>query len=599
MSNTYDTTQLSKEDLLEKLSKVENELQKFKRQRRYGIVWEERPEEVEKMFETHIPVLNEEENMKIIKDESKPHNLLLEGDNLNSLNVLKRTHREKVDVIYIDPPYNTGNKDFVYNDRYVDKEDSYRHSSWLSFMEKRLRVARELMSDEGVIFISIDDNEMAQLKLLCDQVFGEENFISNIIWQNKYTVSNDKLNGITSQTEYIICYGRKASEVSFNPDSLRQEYVKKNYKNPDNDPRGDWRTVQLYKKKNPNSYEVTSPTGKKWIKPWNYNREGWKQLEINNLLYWGKDGNQQPQKKIFLKDSKGQGQRNLLLGSDVGFTLNGGNEIEEILNNRNLFSYPKPTQLIRKLVQMSSSQDATVLDFFAGSGTTGHAVMELNKKDGGNRQFILCTNNEVSNEKEIDKLVKLGHIERFEGRKRTKKHKDWMEELSCFKETETYNDFLESDDYKNLGIARAVTYERLKRVINGYTTPKGKDVEGLPGNLHYYTTDFVDKANSYADDSELLDKTEVLIALEENTYCRQVIDGLVTLSSNEKQVYVYPNLYIAEKDANIIRNNLSVNKETIVYVLEDNASDIYLSELDATIKLLPNTFYKKGELANV
>ncbi|WP_252344736.1 site-specific DNA-methyltransferase, partial [Gemella sp. zg-1178] len=174
-------------------------------EKKYGLVWEKHTEKVDEMLEHNIPVFCEDENRKITAKENEVYNFLLEGDNLHSLKLLEKTHKGKIDVIYIDPPYNTGNKDFIYNDSFVDKTDGYSHSKWLSFMEQRLEIARELLSDEGVIFISIDDNEQAQLKLLCDEVFGEENYVGHFIWVRKKKGSflNKK---IRKMTEYVLCY---------------------------------------------------------------------------------------------------------------------------------------------------------------------------------------------------------------------------------------------------------------------------------------------------------------------------------------------------------------------------------------------------------
>ena len=207
----------------------------------YGLVWEDKPEAVEERMQEELPVLREVPERAIISDApDAPNHILIEGDNLEALTTLAYTHAGKIDVIYIDPPYNTGNKDFVYNDSFVDREDTYRHSKWLSFMSRRLRIAKQLLSDKGVIFISIDDNEQAQLKLLCDEVFGEDNFVANIIWKHTQQSKNDELH-FSRQYNYTLCYA-KQKDCLHRFYFERTEEDNKNYKNPDNDPKGVWRS---------------------------------------------------------------------------------------------------------------------------------------------------------------------------------------------------------------------------------------------------------------------------------------------------------------------------------------------------------------------
>lgn len=299
-----------------------------------------------------------------------------------------------IDVIYIDPPYGADSMGSFANTNYTN---AITRDNLLSMLYARLQLARNLLSENGVVFCSIDDKNMAYVKCLFDEIFDETQFVSDIIWQSKYTISNDKKNGMTTQTEHILCYAKKIENLYFNPAELKEEYVKKSYRYDDNDGRGLYRLVQLYKKKNPKSFDVVSPTGKVWNMPWNYTPETFAELEKENKVYWGKDGNACPQKKVYLADSEGMGNRNLWLGEDVGYQQDGGDMVESIFNDRNVFDYPKPVSLIKKILQISSNKNSIVLDFFAGSGTTGQAVLELNKEDNGNRQFILCTNNEITN----------------------------------------------------------------------------------------------------------------------------------------------------------------------------------------------------------
>jgi adenine-specific DNA-methyltransferase len=365
--------------------------------------------------------------MKLIEKigNTKQH-LLIQGDNINALAQIHSKCVGKVDLIYIDPPYNTGKKMGKYDDNFSS------HTKWIEFIRPRLEIGYDFLSDTGLMFISIGENEEAHLKLLCNDIFGEENKVSSIIWQSKYTVANDKV-GISTQTEYILVYAKDIKNIIINNDPLREEYVKSTYKNPDNDPRGLWRGgVQLYKKKNKHSYTVVSPTGKKWTMPWNYSQEQWKNvLEKEDLIYWGKDGNCCPVKKVFLKDSKGINIKNLWLGEEVGYTADGGETLEKMFGDRNSFLYPKPVSLMKRILQIAAQPNSTVMDFFAGSGTFGHAVLEHNKEKNTDVKFILITNNDNK-------------------------------------------------------ICGDITFPRLKKVIEGYSDIDGKQYEATGGNLHYY-----------------------------------------------------------------------------------------------------------------
>lgn len=338
-------------------------------------------------------VLKKNEMLSFVSDKNALTHKLIIGDNYDALLNLLITHKGTIDVIYIDPPYG---KDDVGKCASTNYSNAISRDSLLSMLYTRMPLAKDLLSDNGVVFCSIDERNMAYVKCLFDEIFGEAQFVSDIIWQSKYTISNDKKNGMTTQTEHILCYAKNIENLYFNPAELREEYVKKSYRYDDNDGKGLYRTVQLYKKKNPKSFTVVSPKGKEWTMPWNYTPETFAQLEKEGKVYWGKDGDLCPQKKVYLSDSEGMGNRNLWLGADVGYQLAGGDMIESIFNDRNVFAYPKPVSLIVEILKMASKKDSIVLDFFAGSGTTGQAVLEMNKKDNGTRKFIVCTNNEIT-----------------------------------------------------------------------------------------------------------------------------------------------------------------------------------------------------------
>lgn len=320
-----------------------------------------------------------------LNKEINPHvNTLIDGDNLHALLLIKDQYHSKIDMIYIDPPYNTKKSDFKY-------KDNMSHQNWCSFMNERLLVAKDLLSESGSIFISIDDNEYAYLKLLCDKVFGEENFICNFIWRKSHTVKNDK-KGISTQHEYILCYAKNKNKVYFNREKVSDSYIKQTYRLSDE--KGIYRTVPLHKDKNPNTYKVTAPNGKEWLKAWNYNEAGFKKLIEENMVYWGTDGNACPNKKVYLKPTMDKTYGSILLPEKVKYTGSGGKELQNLGFKKTDFIYAKPVELIQHFIEIATKKDSLILDFFAGSGTTGQAVMSKNIEDNGARKFILVTNNE-------------------------------------------------------------------------------------------------------------------------------------------------------------------------------------------------------------
>ena len=438
----------------------------------YGLVWEDKPEAVEEKMQEELPVLKEvKERALISNSKDAPNHILIEGDNLEALTTLAYTHAGRIDVIYIDPPYNTGNKDFVYNDSFVDREDTYRHSKWLSFMSRRLKIAKQLLSDKGVIFISIDDNEQAQLKLLCDEVFGETQFISQFIWHSRQNKDNRNISGVSIDHEYIICYSKSNALRFFKGTERKIEQ----YSNPDNDPRGLWTSANMVglatKEARPNlHYDLINPfNGINYGCPdkgWRYDKNTMSRLIKEERIIWPKDSKGRPRKKSFLNELSDILPGFSSLIQEGIYTNVATKEIKNIFND-NRFSFPKPTELISQLIQQVSNKYSTVLDFFAGSGTTLHATMQLNAEDGGHRQCILVTNNEN-------------------------------------------------------GICENVTYERNKRVIQGYTTPKGEQVAGLTGNtLRYYKTDFVPREPNNRNKRALVAAATDLLCIKNDVYREQ------------------------------------------------------------------------------
>lgn len=444
------------DEVLIALGEIESELNAKK----YGLVWERHEEAVDIQMRDNIPVFTECVD-KEISTTTGGVNFLLEGDNLHSLRLLEKTHAGRIDLIYIDPPYNTNNKEFIYDDSFVDKTDAFRHSKWLSFMHERLLLVKQLLSKNGSIFISIDSNEQAQLKLLCDEIFGEENFIDMISWFKKASPSNDA-QYFSNDIEYILVYARDKSVWRPHRLPLNEKQMKY-YTNPDNDSRGPWNsatyTCNKSKEQRPSLYyPITNPyTGEEvWPKEtavWAYSKEQCEEHIKNNMLFWGVDGKAKyPRFKKFLSNHQGVVNRTLWHYDDVNHTQGASAELKslDIIG----FATPKPTRLIDRIIRIASEDNSIILDFFAGSGTTAHAVLKYNHDhESSNRKFILCTNNENN-------------------------------------------------------ICEEVTYERIKRVIEGYG-----DVEGIPANLKYYRTDFVSKDSDSLTD-ELLDHIKEMIQLE-------------------------------------------------------------------------------------
>ena len=469
----------------------------------YGLVWENKPEDVEERLRDELPVLIEDESKRLTDGgDDAPNHILIEGDNLEALTTLAYTHAGKIDVIYIDPPYNTGNKDFVYNDSYVDSEDTYRHSKWLSFMSKRLRIAKKLLSDRGVIFISIDDNEQANLKLLCDEVFGLNNFISSLPRVTKKS-GKDHSDNIAKNHDFVLIYAKNISLAIFNGIKTEEkgydnsdEFVAKRGKyklNQTLDYNSLWYNPamdfpievdgQIYYAGGDEAKHRLRHQGihdpKDWVWRWSQAKfdfglangfvvfkKGRNGVRIYTKTYLnasiGKKGNEY---FIEYKDRETK-MGSLTFTENVFSNDNAKKDIEPIIGG-NAFDFPKPVSLITQICEICSHEDSTILDFFAGSGTTLHAVMQLNAEDGGHRRCILVTNNEN-------------------------------------------------------GICENVTYERNKRVINGYTKPNGEAVEGLHGNnLRYYRTDFVGRSRSPQNLRKLVRLATDMLCIKEDLYAEQ------------------------------------------------------------------------------
>lgn len=542
------------------LNEIENELLAKK----YGLVWERHEEQVDVLMRENVPVFTEVKERDIVADEnSDSYNFLLEGDNLHSLKLLEKTHRGRIDVIYIDPPYNTKNKEFVYDDRRIGEDDAYRHSMWLSFMEQRILILKRLLSERGVIFVSIDDNEQANLKLLCDEILGEKNFIAMAIHKNNSSKNQAKF--LSVSTEYVLIYAKNinelkglyadskdgwklrkkgASDVNKKFQELKKAgfsleeievAIKDMYRIPKYSHLSRWNKVNefgvfkdadLSRANGPKDYTIINPeTGKECVIPdrgWGKSYEELLRLQSEGLIWYG-DPNTPP------------GMISYITGDDFSvpdsfwyYDNSIDTKLIRKLFGKDAFNNPKPLDMIISILEMVMYRDCTVLDVFAGSGTTGHAVLELNKIDGGNRKFILCTNNENN-------------------------------------------------------ICEEVTYERIKRVIEGYA-----DKEGIPSNLKYYKTDMIPKIS---DDEDYLVGDKLL------EYIREMVqlENLISLD-NEKYL-----ILLTDEDADELeRHPEKLEKCKGIYI----SSQVFLTSSQEkmfegiSVKQIPD-YYFEDELREV
>ncbi len=479
--------------------------------KKYGLVWEDKFEQIEEDLLTNLPVLTEMkerfiearpmEKPKVEEDlftdsveapeevTEAPNHILIEGDNLHALTTLSFTHKGEIDLIYIDPPYNTGNKDFRYNDKYVDSDDTYRHSKWLSFMQKRLLLASELLNDEtGLIFISIDDNEQSQLKLLCDEIFYPSNFIGMFTWIKKKKGSHLSKT-LRSMTEYILCYSKNIKKVELYGEKAYKGKQQPLVKRTNAEKKLLFPSDVIHTKLKDGTYkkgqygngtssinfqeDFEVSTGKVINPITVIGPFVWSQKMLASEIEAGTEIHLSSKFGFNVlrhdQDKKIKRPSSLIdIENGVGTNEDAYEELVNIFHSEAIMSYPKPTSLISYVINMTSkmksSNDFKVLDFFAGSGTTLHATMQLNSEDGGNRQCILVTNNENN-------------------------------------------------------ICEEVTYERNKRVIQGYTNAKGVEVPGLTNNnLRYYKCDYVPSARTEANRRRLTEASTDLLCIKEDCY---------------------------------------------------------------------------------
>lgn len=569
-------SQIKRQRMLDFLSKIReehtddesliviNEIETELTSKKYGLVWEEHEERVDVEMQSNVPVFTEVTDKEIVSDENLPYNFLLEGDNLHSLKLLEKTHKGKIDLIYIDPPYNTGKKDFIYDDNYVDEDDSFRHSKWLSFMSKRLYIARQLLSQEGAIFIQISDIEVAQLKMLCDEIFGENNFL-NIISVNMKNVAGASGGGqdkkLKKNCEYILIYAKnydllpifngsfdyekicdmvqryRTEGISWKYTSVLINYGDKIYVGSTVD--GEGNEIKIYKrigykiksiKQIINDEKITeeevynkyanrifdTAMPQSSIRPRVMNKvnEIGFESDLYSIEYIPKSGRNKG--ILYEQFYKGKNFRLIAWLRDVSEKIDGilykktlqgtyWNFTSFINNltkegNVKFENGKKPVDLLKRIISLYPRKDICVLDFFAGSGTTGHAVIAQNQEDEGNRTFIMCTNNENN-------------------------------------------------------ICEEKTYKRLSNVILGYTTDKGKVFSPNFSNLKYYKTDFIPKVSDdieYNVGEELLKHIKEMVQLEyavklddANYILAMSDDEIDTIISNKEKINSCKALYIS------------------------------------------------------
>lgn len=528
-----------------------NEIQKEIQNKKYGLVWEEHSEKVDEMLVDNIPVFTEDKSKQIVSDPNLLYNFLIEGDNLHALKLLEKTHKGKIDVIYIDPPYNTGNKDFMYDDNYVDKDDKYRHSKWASFLYERIKIAKTLLSKNGTMFISIDDNEHHVLKQICDSIFSENLFLTTIGWEKRTKCQNTKTAKFMLQPkiEYILVYKNSTRRKEFNCHVIG----KKDY--PLNDEKGEYRIEEIgqmsysgIRGRNSMIFPILG------IDPNEGNQWKLGKDTIDYLLGRG---------DIFLKNNKvfrkvrpyDESVEKIkpfwafFSAEQYGTAESAKTYLGKILNKKDHgFETVKPVEMIKELLFQSTSKSSIILDFFAGSGTTAESVEELNFEDGGNRKFILCTNNDG-------------------------------------------------------GICSDVTYPRISTIIKGLRPDKTKFSNGIPANLKYYKTDFIPKNSNQNQSVSSTTTINPISGASEVTLCDKLQDHISELVQLETHHNIDDEYYKMVLDDTVLSNLITnINKYpnlkeiyiSSTILLDSNQKQILLSK-NIKVSEIPN-YYFSNEL---
>jgi len=598
--------------------------------KKYGLVWEEHTEKIEENMKTKIPVFVENVQKKISTNtESDKYNFFIEGDNLHSLHLLEKTHLGKIDVIYIDPPYNTGHEDFKYNDKFLKPDDTFRHSKWLSFMHKRLSIAKNLLTSDGVIFVSIDENEQANLELLMNEIFGYQNKVGEFIWKGRSGKGGTN-SQIAFQHEYIKVYAKNASVVNFyqiqkvsekdKTENLRQWgdngpfrsdrptmffpvlFDPKNNKyslptdeellslyNHSNSVFDDANLNAIIKKYKGEGYQVILPQredSNDGFGRWRQGVPGFKSLIGSNLITHTIDKSGQ----VILKKIIPSGKESTIaidsILDKVGTSSDGTKEIKKMFGKK-VFDTTKPVALIKYLVFLGTfnKPNGTILDFFAGSGTTGEAVIELNKIDNGNRNFIIGTNNEggIAEEVTYPRMEMVAH-----GYKTHSKFKKtiYEERLTPSRLKHMASILQEIDQLK---LEHKNSYSKMKLELHDQTLALTGEVEkeALVSknkmNLKYFKTEFVNK-NEFPDESLEYELLKFITPLVELEFSIDITNPKVQIVLSESQL-----------DSLIKNNNLKRNSTVFIHpdVFFDTKQNKIIKDLKITIQEIPDYFFGK------
>ena len=566
------------------------EIEHLKKRKKYGLVWEDKPEAVVELCKNKLPVVKEIKNKAIITDKNKPVNLLIEGDNYHALSVLNYTHEKKIAVIYIDPPYNTGSDEFKYNDRWVNKEAPYRHSRWLSFMAKRLKLSRNLLSDTGLIFISINEEELSQLKLLCDEIFRERNYLTTFTVKVRHEdriLKGDK--DFHEVVEYLLLYRKSKQHKTvkrLRDNTSISEYVydiEETNKNPQIMHFGS-KSAKVFKpgeyniiKKEPDESKLKKINIRGSIKEGNSSGRFYMRYldplkdKIGYLYKIDNIGNDGLGYRYFvMPTSKKKINGDYFQGVPVDrkdikeFPYPNYLDFESEFNNVGyeggieFRNGKKPIDFILKILEMGGAKknvNSVILDFFAGSGSIGHAILELNKEDGGNRTFIICTNNEV--DKQTDEKLR----------------KDGYKQGDAKYEAE--------------GVCQKVCYPRMRNATLGYEDSRKNKFEGLGGNLKYFKTTFVDAEPTDKNKKRLTEQATEMLCIKEGTF-KSVLNRKhfkIFKNSNHYTGIILDQLAIPEfkKAIKDIKGKFSV----YVFSLSDETFDEEFADVKQKIKLSP------------